>query len=50
MSEALAKTGRPIVYSLCEYGVPEKGADYYSIQDVPHGEVRERWYHSKHEW
>jgi hypothetical protein len=26
--------------------VPEKGADYYLIQDVPHGEVRERWYHS----
>jgi enterochelin esterase family protein len=27
--------------------VPESGADYYAIKDVPHGEVRERWYFSK---
>jgi enterochelin esterase-like enzyme len=27
--------------------VPERGADFYQIKDVPHGEVRERWYHSK---
>lgn len=27
--------------------VPEAGVDYYLPQDVPHGEVRERWYHSK---
>jgi enterochelin esterase family protein len=27
--------------------VPEAGADYYEPQDVPHGEVRIRWYHSK---
>ena len=27
--------------------VPEKGVDFYSPRDVPHGEVRERWYHSK---
>ena len=26
--------------------VPEPGANYYSIQDVPHGQVREIWYHS----
>jgi len=26
--------------------VPEPGADYYAIADVPHGEVRARWYHS----
>jgi len=26
--------------------VPEKGADFYLVQDVPHGEVREHWYHS----
>ena len=25
---------------------PEKGVDYYLPKDVPHGEVRERWYHS----
>lgn len=26
--------------------VPEAGADYYLPQDVPHGQVREVWYHS----
>jgi enterochelin esterase family protein len=27
--------------------VPEPGSTYYSIQDVPHGQVREVWYSSK---
>jgi enterochelin esterase-like enzyme len=27
--------------------VPEAGADFYAIQNVPHGDVRARWYHSK---
>ncbi len=27
--------------------IPETGADYYAIHDVPHGEVRARWYKSK---
>jgi enterochelin esterase-like enzyme len=27
--------------------IPEPGTDFYSIQDVPHGQVREIWYHSK---
>src|SRR5262249_14128075 len=27
--------------------VPEKGVDFYDPKDVAHGEVRERWYHSK---
>src|SRR5580692_4479798 len=27
--------------------VPEAGADYYAIQNVPHGEVRAKWYFSK---
>jgi enterochelin esterase-like enzyme len=27
--------------------VPEPGSTYYSMQDVPHGQVREIWYHSK---
>jgi enterochelin esterase-like enzyme len=26
--------------------IPEPGSSYYSIQDVPHGQVREIWYHS----
>jgi enterochelin esterase family protein len=27
--------------------VPDPAGAYYSIQDVPHGQVREVWYHSK---
>ena len=27
--------------------VPEAGADYYAIQDVPHGEVRSHWYRAQ---
>ena len=27
--------------------VPEKGVDYHLARDVPHGDVRMRWYHSK---
>jgi enterochelin esterase family protein len=27
--------------------IPEPGASYYSIGDVPHGQVREVWYHSR---
>jgi enterochelin esterase family protein len=27
--------------------IPEPGVDYYSARDVPHGEVRQRWYFSK---
>jgi enterochelin esterase-like enzyme len=27
--------------------VPEKGVDFYDVKDVPHGEIRERWYFSK---
>jgi enterochelin esterase-like enzyme len=27
--------------------VPEAGADFYAVTDVPHGEVRAKWYHSK---
>jgi enterochelin esterase family protein len=27
--------------------VPEKGIDFYDAKDVPHGEVRAFWYHSK---
>jgi enterochelin esterase-like enzyme len=27
--------------------VPEQGVDFYHVKDVPHGEVRSRWYMSK---
>ena len=26
--------------------IPEKGVDFYHVKDVPHGEVRSRWYKS----
>ena len=27
--------------------IPEAGVDYYNAKDVPHGEIRDRWYFSK---
>ena len=27
--------------------VPEQGVDFYDVKDVPHGEVRARWYHPR---
>jgi enterochelin esterase family protein len=27
--------------------IPEAGGDFYAVKDVPHGEVREKWYRSK---
>ncbi|MDR0954552.1 MAG: esterase [Rikenellaceae bacterium] len=32
--------------------IPERGVDYYSEQEVPHGDVRESWYYSniRNEW
>jgi enterochelin esterase-like enzyme len=27
--------------------IPEKDVDFYDVKDVPHGEVRELWYHSQ---
>src|SRR4051812_15040807 len=27
--------------------IPEPDADYYSVKDVPHGQVSQRWYYSK---
>jgi enterochelin esterase-like enzyme len=32
--------------------IPEKDVDFYLPKDVPHGEIRERWYHSRttQEW
>ena len=36
-------TGRPT----SGIEIPEKGVDFYHAKDVPHGEVRSRWYKSK---
>jgi enterochelin esterase-like enzyme len=27
--------------------IPEDGVDFYDAKDVPHGEIREKWYHAK---
>jgi enterochelin esterase-like enzyme len=42
-SETFFGTGKPT----SGLEVPEKGVDFYLPKDVPHGEVRSRWYHSK---
>lgn len=42
-SDSFFGTGKPT--SAIE--IPEKGVDFYHPKDVPHGEVRSRWYHSK---
>jgi len=31
----------------CGVEIPEPGVDFYDIKDVPHGEVRLKWYYSK---
>jgi enterochelin esterase family protein len=48
------KVNDPSSYAWFGYGretsgieVPEPGVDFYATRDVPHGEVRARWYYSK---
>src|SRR6476619_5676295 len=47
----MADTGSRSFFGGSKYAsaveVPEPGSTYYSIQDVPHGHVREVWYSSK---
>ena len=47
----MADTGSRSFFGGSKYAsaveVPEPGSTYYSIQDVPHGQVREVWYSSK---
>jgi enterochelin esterase-like enzyme len=42
-SDTFFGTGRPT----SGIEIPEKGVDFYDAKDVPHGEVRSRWYKSK---
>jgi len=42
-SDSFFGTGKPT--SAIE--IPEKGVDFYHAKNVPHGEVRSRWHHSK---
>ncbi len=42
-SDSFFGTGRPT----SGIDIPEKGVDFYNLKDVPHGEVRSRWYKSK---
>ncbi|MFL5342415.1 MAG: alpha/beta hydrolase-fold protein [Gemmataceae bacterium] len=42
-SDTFFGTGRPT----SGIEIPEKGVDFYHPKDVPHGEVRSRWYSSK---
>ena len=47
----MADTGSRSFFGGSKYAsaveVPEPGSTYYSVQDVPHGQVREVWYFSK---
>jgi enterochelin esterase-like enzyme len=42
-SDSFFGTGKPT----SGIEIPESGVDFYHIKDVPHGEVRSRWYASK---
>ena len=42
-SDTFFGTGRPT----SGIEIPEKGVDFYDAREVPHGEVRSRWYHSR---
>jgi enterochelin esterase-like enzyme len=42
-SDTFFGTGRPT----SGIEIPEKGVDFYAAKDVPHGEIRSRWYPSK---
>jgi enterochelin esterase-like enzyme len=42
-SDTFFGTGRPT----SGIEIPEKGVDFYHPKDVPHGEVRSRWYRSR---
>src|SRR6185437_11085563 len=42
-SDVFFGTGRPT----SGIEIPESGVDFYHAKDVPHGEVRSRWYHSQ---
>lgn len=43
-SESFYGTGR--MSSAVE--IPEKGVDFYTVKDVPHGDIRSKWYFSKY--
>jgi enterochelin esterase-like enzyme len=42
-SDSFFGTGKPT----SGIEIPEKGVDFYHVKDVPHGEVRSRWYKSR---
>ncbi|MFO0928688.1 MAG: alpha/beta hydrolase-fold protein [Gemmataceae bacterium] len=42
-SDTFFGTGRPT----SGIEIPERGVDFYHLKDVPHGEVRSRWYPSR---
>ena len=47
ISDPNSQTFFGVSRSMSGIEVPEKGVDFYDPRDVPHGEVREKWYHSK---
>ena len=52
VNDTITKSYGSTKMQCCGVEVPEPGVDIYDIKDVPHGEVRMRWYFSKvtHAW
>jgi enterochelin esterase-like enzyme len=47
VSDPASKTYFGIARDASGIEIPEKGVDFYTVKNVPHGEVREHWYFSK---
>lgn len=47
VNDTTSKTYGSTKMQTCGVEIPEPGVDFYHIKNVPHGEVRMRWYYSK---
>lgn len=47
VNDTTSKTYGSSIMQACGVDIPEPGVDFYDIKDVPHGEVRHKWYYSK---
>jgi len=47
LNDTTSKTFGSTKMQVCGVEIPEPGVDFYTVKDVPHGEVRMKWYYSK---
>jgi len=47
VNDTTSKSYGSQVMQACGVEIPEPGVDFYDIKDVPHGEVRMKWYYSE---